>query len=161
VLRTAEASELRKRSEWEIYKLTFVPVAASGFADSSLSDAIDAASGAIDAASDPSIAGLAERPTAEFSTDVSRIAWWARLGSRFRQYANEFDVRWIDPSGKIALEKSAKKRSADMIGSVLEFGRRRRAVAGRWTLELVLEGDVVERQTVMIRQEPDRTPQPL
>jgi tetratricopeptide (TPR) repeat protein len=161
VLRTAETSELRKRSEWEIYKLTFVPVEASGFADSSLSDAIDAASDAIDAASDDLAAGFDEPATAEFSTEVSRIVWWARLGSRFRQYANEFDVRWIEPSGKIALEKSAKKRSAEMIGSVLEFGRKRPAVAGRWTLELVLEDDVVARQTVVIRPQPDRILQPL
>jgi tetratricopeptide (TPR) repeat protein len=168
ILRTAEASELRKRSEWEIYKLTFVPIEASGFADSSLSDAIDAASDAIDAASEKPTAGFDEKtagfdePTAaEFSTEVSQIAWWARLGSRFRQYANQFDVRWIEPSGKIALEKPARKRSADTIGSVLEFGRKKPAVAGRWTLELVLEDDVVERQTFVIRPEPDRALQPL
>jgi hypothetical protein len=147
ILRTAEASELRKRSEWEIFKLTFVPIEASGFADSSLSDAIDTAS---------------DEPTAaEFSTEVSQIAWWARLGSRFRQYANEFEVRWIGPSGKIALEKPAKKRSADTIGSVLEFGRKRPAEAGRWTLELVLEDDVVDRQTVVIHQKPNGALRPL
>jgi predicted Zn-dependent protease len=168
VLRTAEASELRKRSDWEIYKLTFVPIEASGFAESSLSDAIDAASDAIDApasvigaASDESIAGLDEPTAAEFSSEVSRIAWWARLGSKFRQYANDFDVRWIKPSGKIALERSAKKRSSDMIGSTLEFGRRKPAAAGRWTLELLLEDDVVDRQTFMIRPQPDRALQPL
>jgi predicted Zn-dependent protease len=147
ILRTAEASELKKRSEWEIYKLTFVPIEASGFADSSLSDAIDAASD--------------EPNAAEFSTEISQIAWWARLGSRFRQYATEFEVRWIGPSGKIALEKPAKKRSADTIGSVLKFGRKKPAVAGRWTLELVLEGDVVDRQTVVIHQKPSGALQPL
>jgi len=154
VLRTAEESELRKRSEWEIYKLTFVPIEASGFADSSLPDAIDAALDEPSAISDEPI-------TAEFFTDISRIVWWARLGSRFRQYADEFDVRWIEPSGKVALEKSAKKREAHMIGSVLEFGRRKSAAAGRWTLELVLENDVVDRQTFVIRPQSDRAPQPL
>ena len=99
ILRTAEASELRKRSEWEIYKLTFVPIEASGFADSSLSDAIDAASAAIDTASEEPAAGSDEPAAAEFSTEVARITWWARLGSRFRQYATQFDVRWIEPSG--------------------------------------------------------------
>jgi len=168
ILRTAEASELRKRSEWEIYKLTFVPIEASGFADSSLSDAIDAASDAFDAASEGPAAGFeapaarsAESITAEFSTEISQIAWWARLGSRFRQYANQFDVRWIDPSGKIAMEKSAKKRSADTIGSALKFDREKPAAPGRWTLELVLEDDVVERQAFVIRPQPDSTLQPL
>ncbi len=70
-------------------------------------------------------------------------------------------MRWIEPSGKIALEKPAKKRSADMIGSVLEFGRKKPATAGRWTLELVLEDDVVVRQTVVIRPQPDGALQPL
>jgi predicted Zn-dependent protease len=167
VLRTAEESDLRKRSEWEIYKLTFVPIEACGFAEGSLSDAIDAASDALDAASDDSTpgfdestAGFDEPTAAEFSTGISRIAWWARLGPRFRQYADEFDVRWIEPSGKIALEKSAKKRSADTIGSVLEFGRKKPAVAGRWTLELVLEDNAVDRQTFVIRPQPS-TLQPL
>jgi len=167
-LRTAEASELRKRSDWEIYKLTFVPIEDSGFAESSLSDAIDAANDALEAPSDAietsageQVAGFDQPIIAEFSTEISQIAWWARLGSRFRQYANQFDVRWIEPSGKIALEKGAKKRSADMIGSELTFGRKRPAVAGRWTLELLLNDDVVDRQTLLIRPPPDNTPQPL
>jgi len=209
ILRTAEPSELRKRSEWEIYKLTFVPVEASGFANSSLSDAIDAASSAADTVSDATVtasdatdtvsdasntasdtsgtasqidaashaigpaaeaidaatnkanAGAHESVAAEFSSEIARIAWWARLGSRFRQYANQFDVRWIEPSGKIALEKAAKKSSANTIGSALEFGRKRPATAGRWTLELVLEDDVVDRQTFVIRPQTDRALQPL
>jgi len=167
ILRTAEESDLRKRSEWEIYKLTFVPIEASGFAESSISDAIDAASDALDAASDEPIAGSAEpnadaaEPTvAEFATGVSRIAWWARLGPRFRQYSDEFDVRWIEPSGRIALERSAKTRGSGMIGSALEFGRKKPAVAGRWTLELVLEDEVIDRQTFAIQPQPS-TLQPL
>ena len=96
------------------------------------------------------------RPPRSSPRTVSRIAWWARLGSRFRQYADDFDVRWIEPSGRIALERSAKKRSADMIGSVLEFGRKQPAVAGRWTLELVLEDDAVDRQT--LRDPPESQP---
>ena len=165
-----------------------MPIEASGFVEGSLSDAIDAASDAIDAAADEPIAGFDEstagfdestagfdestagfdestvgfvEPTAaEFSTGVSQIAWWARLGSRFRQYADDFDVRWIEPSGRIVLERSAKKRGADTIGSVLGFGRKNPAAAGRWTLELVLEDDAVDRQTFMIRPQPS-TLQPL
>ena len=57
--------------------------------------------------------------------------------------------------------RRAKKRSADTIGSVLEFGRKKPAVAGRWTLELVLEGDVVDRQMVVIHQKPSGALQPL
>jgi hypothetical protein len=48
-----------------------------------------------------------------------------------------------------------------MIGSVLKFGRKKPAVAGRWTLELVLEDDVIDRQTLVIRPQPDHALQPL
>ena len=64
-------------------------------------------------------------------------------------------------SGKIALEKPASKRDADTIGSALRFGPEQPATAGRWTLELMLEDDVVDRQTFTIRPEPDRALQPL
>ena len=70
-------------------------------------------------------------------------------------------MRWIEPSGRIALTRSAKKRGDDMIGSVIEFGRKKPAAVGRWTLELVLEDDAVSRQTFVIRPQPDRALQPL
>ena len=54
-----------------------------------------------------------------------------------------------------------KRRGADLIGSVLRFDDERVAIAGRWTLELVLEDDVIDRQTVMIRLQPSRALQPL
>ena len=146
VLRTSEVSKLRTRSEWEIFKLTFAPIEASGFADGLLFDAI---------------AASAEPAEAEFAISVSQIAWWARLGSRFRQYAGRFEVRWIEPSGEISQEKSAKRHGADLIGSVLHFDDERVAVAGRWTLELVLNDDVIDRQAVVIRPQPSRAPQPL
>ena len=100
VLRTAEASELRKRSEWEIFKLTFVPIEASGFVDTSSLEAIDAAEEAADAevAADVEPETDVEPATHwEFSTQTSQIAWWARLGSKFRQFADQFVVRWIAP----------------------------------------------------------------
>ncbi len=163
-LRTAEASELRKRSEWEIYKLTFVPIEASGFVDDSRSDAIDAAEAAADAevtAEPESAAPGQSRAKWEFSTRASQLAWWARLGSRFRQYADQFVVRWKAPSGEIAAQMHPRRRAADLIVSVLEFDDERMAAEGRWTLELVLKDDVIERQTVILRSQPQGATQPL
>jgi predicted Zn-dependent protease len=158
VLRTAEASELRKRSEWEIFKLTFVPIEASGFLDTSDSDAIDAA----EAAAEAEIAEDAEPATVwEFSTGTSQIAWWARLGSKFRQYADQFTVRWIAPSGEISKQKRALKRSAELIVSALDFDDERVATEGRWTLELVLEDDVIDRQIIAIRRQTEAQLEPL
>jgi tetratricopeptide (TPR) repeat protein len=176
VLRTAEASELRKRSEWEIFKLTFVPVEASGFVDASDADAIDAAEAAADAraSADAELAVDAERmsgagllPNAEFTADaefvtpVSQIAWWARLGSKFRQHANQLVVRWIAPSGEVVKAKRAKKRAANLIISVLDLSRAQATAEGRWTLELVLEDDVIDRRIVVIRAQPGAEVQPL
>jgi len=158
-LRTAAASELRKRSEWEIFKLTFVPVAASGFTDAVDSDAIAAAAEESIGAEHTTDAAFATDP--EFSTPLSRITWWAELGPKFRQYADQFVVRWIGPSGEIAQEKRAKKRSASRIDSALKFGDKRIATEGRWALELVLNDDVIRRQAVVIRSQPSTDPQPL
>ena len=158
-LRTAEASELRKRSEWEIYKLTFVPIEVCGFVDDSRSDAIDAAEAAA-ADSEPTAHGQS-RAKWEFSTRTSQIAWWARLGPRFRQYADQFVVRWKAPSGEIAAQMRPRRRAADLIVSVLEFDDERMVNEGRWTLELVLKDDVIERQSVMLRSQPQEATQPL
>jgi predicted Zn-dependent protease len=158
VLRTAEVSELRKRSEWEIFKLTFVPIEASGFVDTSSTDAIDAAEEAADAEIATDTEFVANW---EFSTQTSQIAWWARLGSKFRQYADQFVVRWIAPSGEISKRKRAHKRSAGLIVSALDFDDERIAAEGRWTLELVLEGDVIDRQTIVIRPQSETGIQPL
>ena len=67
----------------------------------------------------------------------------------------------IEPSGEISQEQPAKRRGTDVIGSVLHFGDERAVVAGRWTLELVLEDDVIDRQMVVIRPQPSRALQPL
>jgi predicted Zn-dependent protease len=176
VRRTAEGSELRKRSEWEIYKFTFVPIAASGFVDASDADAVDAAEAAAntnsesdakrdaDAESAPDagpIPGAAPEADAVFSPPVSAIAWWARLGSKFREHATQFVARWISPSGEIVRARRVKKHSADLIVSVLALDDAQATTEGRWTLELVLNDDVIARQSVVIRARAGADAQPL
>jgi len=170
VLRTAAGSELRKRSEWEIYKLTFVPIEDSGFVDASDTDAIDAAEAAAraDSASDAKREADAERapdagplpaaaPEADavFSPPVSKIAWWARLGAKFRPHAGQLVARWIAPSGEIVRAKRVKRRAGDLIVSVLKLDAAQASGEGRWVLEVVLEDDVIDRQSVVIRAPPD------
>jgi hypothetical protein len=92
---------------------------------------------------------------------VSQIAWWARLGSKFRQHANQLVVRWIAPSGEVVKAKRAKKRAANLIISVLDLSRAQATAEGRWTLELVLEDDVIDRRIVVIRAQPGAEVQPL
>ena len=99
-----------------------------------------------------------EHPGAE---GVSRLAWWARVGSRFLQYTDDFVVRWIEPSGDVAQEDAAQDRGGNLIGSVLELDDAETVAAGRWTVELVLENDVVDRRTVMIRPQASSADRPL
>jgi predicted Zn-dependent protease len=135
-LRTPETSDLRRRSDWEIFKLTFASIETSGFSRSRLADAIAAADGSDEA---------------EFSAEISQVTWWARLGSRFRQYADQLRVRWVSPSGEIAQQGRAKRRGDGVIGSELDLDDAQGAGIGRWTLELVLKDEVIARQSFAIR----------
>ncbi len=145
-LRTLDSSVLKQRAEWEIFKLTFASVEEAGFADDSDGKGIDTSTGGTET---------------ELAAGVSRLAWWARVGSRFLQYTDDFVVRWIEPSGDVAQEDAAEDRGGNLIGSVLELGEAETVAAGRWTVELVLENDVVDRRTVMIHPQPSDGDRPL
>ena len=145
-LRTLDASVLQQRSEWEIFKLTFASVEEAGFSNASEGQEIDTS---------------IETTEMEFPAGVSRLAWWARVGSRFLQYTDDFVVRWIEPSGDVAQEDAAQDRGGNLIGSVLELDDAETVAAGRWTVELVLENDVVDRRTVMIRPQASSADRPL
>ncbi len=145
-LRTHESSVLKQRAEWEIFKLTFASIQESGFADTSNGDGFDS---------------VLESTETEFAEGVSRLAWWARIGSRFVEYSDDFEVRWTDPSGKVAQDDDAKDREGNLISSELELDDGETMAAGRWTVELVLEDDVLDRRTLMIRPQPGGAPRPL
>lgn len=139
-LRTSENSDLRKRSEWEIFKLTFAPIETSVFSGASPLDAI---------------ADDEESDRAAFSQEILRLKWRGQLGSRFRQYSDQFSVRWIAPSGETSQELPAKRHGVSAIGSELHFNDRREATTGRWTLEVLLQDDVVDRESFVIRAAED------
>jgi len=145
-LRTLDSSVLKQRAEWEIFKLTFASVEETGFANASEGQSFDAS---------------IESAETEFEIGVSRLAWWARIGSRFRQYTDDFIVRWIGPSGDVAQEDAAQDRGGNLIGSVLEFDDAQAVATGRWTVELVLNDDVLDRSTLMIRPQPGDAVSPL
>jgi predicted Zn-dependent protease len=145
-LRAPDTGVLQQRTEWEIFKLTFASVEEAGFADASDGRGIDAS---------------IESSQTEFAAGVSRLAWWARVGSRFVQYTDDFVVRWIEPSGDVAQEDAARDRGGNLIGSMLELDDEEALAAGRWAVELVLENDVVDRRTVMIQPRASDADRPL
>jgi predicted Zn-dependent protease len=139
-LRTPKSSVLKQRAEWEIFKLTFASVEESGFVDTSGGGGFDAASGSTET---------------EFAVGVSRLAWWARIGSRFVEYTDDFVVRWTGPSGEVAQEGDPKNRGGNLISSELKLKDAATLAAGRWTVELVLEDDVIDQRTLLIRPKPE------
>jgi predicted Zn-dependent protease len=144
-MRTPPASKLWQRCDWEIFKLTFAPVDQAVFMDGS---------------------GSAGTPTAllpreaQFTTEITELVWQAQIGSRFTPFINHLDVRWLTPSGEVAQEKSAKRFGKYRVESLLKFGEARTAAAGRWTLELRLRGEVIDRRGVILRPSSEIRGQP-
>ncbi len=147
ILRASDTSDFTRRVEWEIFKLTFDSIADSGFADGS------------DAEDGDTPFGISQT---EFTTETQRIAWWAKLGSRFTSYSHLFVVRWLDPAGNIAQEEAAHEHGNAVIGSVLDFEPRAGGVGGefgvgQWNVELLLENEVIQRRSVEVRRASTRT----
>jgi tetratricopeptide (TPR) repeat protein len=136
-LRTPPASRLRQRCEWEIFKLTFASVDQAVFTDNSGSKGVAPAS-------------LVPRE-AQFTTEITELVWQAQIGSRFIPYINHLKVRWIEPSGEVTQETAAKRFDKKRVKSVLKFGEARTATAGRWTVELRLRDEMIDRRTVILR----------
>ncbi len=134
-LRAKDNSDFKRRLDWEIFKLTFAPVIEAGFADGSDADTSDTPLGST---------------RTEFTTDAVRLAWWAKLGSRYRTFSDRFVIRWLDPSGNIAQQSPALERSGAVVGSVLEIESPPGDV-GEWSVELQLENEVIERQSIQLR----------
>lgn len=133
-LRAGDASPLRRRADWEVFKLTFAILSEVGFADGSGDEAAGTPLGA---------------PREAFRAGVHRMAWWARLNPRFRSYSEQFVLRWTGPEGRVVQEEEVDRFEGSVIGSVLKL--RDGARPGEWSAELLLADELVERSTVPVR----------
>lgn len=133
--RAKDGSDFKRRVEWEVFKLTFDSIAEAGFADGSEAEGSDSPLGS---------------SQTEFTTDARRIAWWAKLGSRFESYSHLLVVRWLDPAGDVAQEEAAQELGGAVIGSVIDFEEGGIDV-GQWSVELLLENEVIERRSIAVR----------
>jgi predicted Zn-dependent protease len=135
--RGSESSGLRGRARWEVEKLTFPVVLESGFSDRIPSEILP--------------------PAARdgFTSDAPRMGWWGRLGPHFVPHADRLELRWLDPQQKEALRAPPMRMERLYLGSVLE--PKGPLAAGRWTVEVLLDGDVVRRDAVTVSAaEPER-----
>jgi tetratricopeptide (TPR) repeat protein len=137
-LRAGEKSSLRARADWEVVKLTFRLIEESGLADGVKSAAADTPLGA---------------SVESFSPGARRLAWWGKLGLRFQSALNRMRVRWRDPSGGVAAETPIVKLERPYAGATLELPAPG-AASGRWTLEVLIDEDVIERRDVPVRESP-------
>ncbi|MBW1686117.1 MAG: M48 family metalloprotease [Deltaproteobacteria bacterium] len=133
--RAGNSSVLRERAEWQIETLVFPMLLEAGFAD-----------GAEDEGDTP-----LGRSREAFAPGVSRVAWWARLHSRYGAYVDRMSVRWIAPSGAVVQETPVERRSRSYIGSVLELSGPDAMETGEWTVEARFEDDVVAQHSFRIQ----------
>jgi tetratricopeptide (TPR) repeat protein len=133
-MRAGEASPLRERAEWEVFKLTFTVLSEVGFADGSEDETAGTPLGA---------------PREAFPAGARRMAWWARLNPRFRSYSDEFLLRWTGPGGRVVQQREVERFEGSVIGSVLKL--RDGAQPGEWSAELLLADELVDRSTVQVQ----------
>ena len=135
VLRASDGSQLQRRAEWEIEKLTFTIVPEAGFLD------------AVDADGAPA----SDRPTiTEVRRGAAKLGYWARLNPRFVPYVDEMTARWLDPDGNAVQDQPVNAHRKPYVGSVLAFGPDGAGPPGTWTVEMRLKGDLIDRRELTV-----------
>ncbi len=130
--RSGSRSDLRKRSEWQIETLVFPPFTEMRFA------------GAVPE-------GPGNQPGAgrdQFPANTKGVIWWGQLDERYDGYAKRLRVRWLGPRG-MRLETPVQEAEDDWARSVLELPAG--ANPGTWKIEVLYEGDVLERDSFGIQ----------
>lgn len=133
--RFGEKSELQKDARWEAFKLTFKPFEQSGLADGSEDRGAD------------TIAGYSRE---KFTTGDEKAVWWGRLNAHYSDELEKIRVRWKDPSGDVRREQDGKDLSAPLLVSELPIREARDVQPGSWSVEVLLDDDVVERKSFPI-----------
>jgi tetratricopeptide (TPR) repeat protein len=133
--RAGESSTLRERAEWQIETLVFPVLIEAGFADGA--------------------EGEGDTPLGHsreiFPPSASRVAWWARLHSRYGAYVDRMTVRWISPSGAVVQEAPVERHSRLYLGSVLELPASGAAETGEWTAEAHFDDETLARYSFRIQ----------
>ena len=138
VLRAQPGTDFRQLVDWEIEKLTFQVVLEAGFTDGSQ------AAGKHDRKRRPP-----GRQRTAFTVGDTRMLWWARLGETFVPHASRVTVVWKNARGVVVQEETVESAQKSVITSVLEFGAEG-ATAGEWTVEALLDGDVIDARKTRV-----------
>jgi predicted Zn-dependent protease len=131
-------SALRKQAEWEIVKLTFPVLSEAGLADGSEHEDAD------------TVAGFSHEA---FQPTDPRVVWWGRVNRRYLDETEKLRVRWRSPDGEIVHEGPVAQEHRVYVRAALELRELapEGAVIGLWTVEALLEGDIVDRRTFPVQ----------
>jgi predicted Zn-dependent protease len=133
--RFGERSALEKNARWEAFKLTFKAFEVSGLSDGSVERGAD------------TVAGYSRE---RFKTSDEKAVWWGRLNGRFSDKAEKLRVRWKDPSGDVRRDEALAELSSPVYASELAIREGQDVESGSWTVEVLLEDDVVESRSFRI-----------
>lgn len=126
-LRSGEGGSIRERADWEIQKLTFGVVTEAGFADGRRDSDRETAAG---------------DTRTRFQLGDAEWAWWGRMSARFLPYADELQVRWVDPTGQLVFEDQPDKVARVFVAS--RFPPNADLRTGTWSVETWLRDDRVD-----------------
>ncbi|UCE85953.1 MAG: M48 family metalloprotease [Deltaproteobacteria bacterium] len=133
--RFGEGSARRAQAEWEIEKLTFPVLVAGGLRAE---------------AGDDDREMLAGHFQETFPNEAGRAVWWGRLGPRFARSAGDVRIRWRNPAGAVQAEGAPEILDRTMLRASLPIRGGAAAQPGRWQVEALLEGDVIDRREFTI-----------
>lgn len=133
--RFGERSELRKEARFEAFKLTFRPFEKSGLADGSAAGEAD------------TVAGSSRE---RFSRGDEKAVWWGRLNPRYSDHVDDLHARWRDPSGAVRREAPLDVLSKPIFVSEFPLRASDDVAAGDWSVEILLEDDVLERRSFAV-----------
>lgn len=127
--------ELQKDARFEAFKLTFKPFEKSGLADGSTDRNID------------TVAGHARE---QFSRSDEKAVWWGRLNEHYADHVDDLRVRWMDPKGDVRREEPLDALEKPVYASELPLRAGSDVATGTWTVEVLLEDDVLERRSFAV-----------
>jgi len=79
-----------------------------------------------------------------------KAVWWGRLNSHFSDHRDDVRVRWKDPKGDVRREEPAVDLAKPVLASELPIRETRDVQPGTWSVEVLLEDDVVDRKSFRI-----------
>jgi len=130
--RFAEGSALQRKASFEVEKLTFPPVVDAGLA---------------------SDLEMREAPPGErFGAADARVVWWAKVNPRYLAQTGKLAVRWRDPGGAVFEQSEVEEVGKPFVAGELALGAAARARPGRWSVEALIEDDVIDRRSFTLER---------